>query len=160
MTGNLSTINLQTKREKGITGNLTRIANGPISWCAKTQDVVALSTQESEFYAAAQAVQDGIAHNDMLEKLGIATVRPRIIQEDNQACIWYSEHPGSYEKTKHIRRKFHFVQQHVSEGTVKLVYCPSAENLADFFTKPLTVEQFEFFRSIIMYIWGSSPRDM
>ena len=96
----------------------------------------------------------------MLEELGIATVRPRIIQEDNQACIWYSEHLGSYENTKHIRRKFHFVQQHVSEGTVKLVYCPSAENLADFFTKPLTVEQFEFFRSIIMYIWGSSPRDM
>ena len=48
----------------------------------------------------------------------------------------------------------------MSDGTVKLEYCPSAENLADFFTKPLTVEQFEFFRSIIMYLWGSSPNDL
>ena len=96
----------------------------------------------------------------MLEELGIDTVKPRIIQEDNKACIWYSEHPGTYEKTKHIRRKFHFVQQLVCDGTVKLEYCPSSENLADFFTKPLTIEQFEYFRSIIMYLWGSNINDM
>ena len=96
----------------------------------------------------------------MLDELGIATVRPLLIQEDNQACIWYLEHPGSYEKTKHIRRKFHFVQQHVSEGTVKLEYCPTAFNLADFFTKPLSTEMFERFRTIIMYLWGSSYGDL
>ena len=151
---------MESKREKGITGSVSRIANGPISWCSKTQDAVALSTHESEFYSAAHSVQEGIAHNEMLEELGIETVKPRIIQEDNMACIWYSEHPGSYEKTKHIRRKFHFVQQHVAEGTVKLEFCPSAENLADFFTKPLSVEQFEFFRAIIMYLWGSGVGDM
>ena len=156
ITGNITNIDLESTRDKGITGSISRIANGPISWCSKTQDIVALSTQESEFYSAAHSVQEGIAHNEMLEELGIETVKPIIIQEDNQACIWYSEHPGTYEKTKHIRRNFHFVQQHVSEGTVKLQFCPSAENLADFFTKPLTTEQFEFFRAIIMYLWGTS----
>jgi hypothetical protein len=96
----------------------------------------------------------------MLEELGIATVRPIIIQEDNQACIWYSEHPGSYEKTKHIRRKFHFVQQHVSDGTVRLEYCPSEFKFSDLFTKPLPSDTFERFRDVIMYLWGSSDEDM
>ena len=160
VSGNIDVMNLATKREKGLSGSLSRLANGPINWCSKTQDVVALSTQESEFYAAALSVQEAIAQTEMLEELGIDTVKPRIIQEDNKACIWYSEHPGTYEKTKHIRRKFHFVQQHVSDGTVKLEYCPSSENLADFFTKPLTIEQFEYFRSIIMYLWGSNINDM
>jgi len=160
VTGNLSSIDIDNKREKGITGGLTRMANGPINWCSKTQDIVALSTQESEFYSAAHAVQEAIAQNEMLEELGIATVRPIIIQEDNQACIWYSEHPGSYEKTKHIRRKFHFVQQYVSDGTVRLEYCPSELNFSDLFTKPLPSDTFERFRDVIMYLWGSSDEDM
>ena len=160
VTGHLSSVDIDTKRDKGITGGLTRMANGPINWCSKTQDIVALSTQESEFYAAAHAVQEAIAQNEMLEELGIATVRPIIVQEDNQACIWYSEHPGSYEKTKHIRRKFHFVQQYISEGAVRLEYCPTELNFADFFTKPLSTEMFEKFRAIIMYLWGSSEGDI
>ena len=43
-----------------------------------------------------------------IEELGMATVKPRIIQEDSQACIWYSEHPGSYEKIKRIMRPLIF----------------------------------------------------
>ena len=73
------------------------------------------------------------------------------------ACIRYSKHLGGYEKTKHIQRKCHCAQQHVSDGEVKLEYCTSAENLADFFTKPLSVEQFKFYRATVMYLWGSSP---
>ena len=115
MTSNVSNIDIESKRDKDTTGGLTRVANEPINWCSKTQDVVALSTQESEFYTAAHAVQEGTAQNEMLDELGVATFKPILIQQDNQACIWYSEHPGSCEKTKHIRRKFYFVQQHVSE---------------------------------------------
>ena len=63
------------------------------------------------------------------------------------------------EKTKHIRRKFHSVQQHMSEGAIKLEFCPSAENLADFYTKPPATKQFEFFRAIIMYLWGTFDID-
>ena len=55
------------------------MANGPINWYAKSQDIVDLLTQENEFYAAAQAAQEGIAYNDMLEDLGIAIFRPQIL---------------------------------------------------------------------------------
>ena len=140
------------KREKGISGIIARIGetNGPVAWSSKTQSVVALSSFESEYYAAAQAVQEALAQAEMLEELNISVNKPLLIQEDNMACIWYTNHPGDYEKTKHIKRKFHFVQQHVADGDVELVYCNTTQNLADFFTKCLTEEVFLFYRSVMM----------
>ena len=53
VSGNVSNINIESKRDKGITGGQTRIANGPINCCSKAKVVVAFSTQKSEFYVAA-----------------------------------------------------------------------------------------------------------
>ena len=61
-----------------MTDSLSRIANGPIGWCSKTQDIAALITHESEFYSAAHSVPKGITHNEMLEELGIEIVKTRI----------------------------------------------------------------------------------
>ena len=49
------------KRENVFTGRPSRIANCPISWCRKTQDVAALPSHGSEFYSAAHSVQEGKA---------------------------------------------------------------------------------------------------
>ena len=154
--GTVHSINLQDnipkKTEKGISGFVARIGctNGPVSWSSKTQSVVALSSFEAEYYAAAQTVQEALAQSELLEELNISVNKPLLIQEDNKACIWYTNHPGDYEKTKHIKRKFHFVQHHVAEGDIQLVYCKTTENLADFFTKCLTEEVFLFYRSVLM----------
>ena len=102
----------------------------------------------------------GIAHNDMLEDKKIETVKTRIIRNDNMTCIWYSEHPGSHEKTKNIIKQFYYAQQHVAEGNVKLEFCPSTENLAGLLTKSLSVEQLDFVKTIITYVWGSGIDDM
>ena len=61
--GNVTSIGVESKQGKEITGSLLRIANSSISWCSKTQDVVTLSTHESDFCSAAHSVQGGIAHN-------------------------------------------------------------------------------------------------
>ena len=64
-----------------------------------------LSTHESEFDSAAHSVK-GVQHTTRC-----------YIQEANMACIWYSGHLGNFEKTKQIRKTFHFVQQHLDEET-------------------------------------------
>ena len=55
---------------------------------------------------------------------------------------------------------FHFVQQYVSELTVKLEYCPTADNTADFITKLCLLNYLKRFRAIIMYLWGTSDGDV
>jgi hypothetical protein len=41
------------------------------------------------------------------------------------------------EKTKHIGLKWHFLKDHVEQGTFKLRYLPTDQMVADMFTKPL-----------------------
>ena len=51
--------------------------------------------------------------------------------------------PGSggvtvqHSMTKHISIRYHFIREHVDEGTVELHFVPTDQQLADIFTKPL-----------------------
>jgi hypothetical protein len=59
------------------------------------------------------------------------------IWEDNQSAIAYSQNALVSEKTKHIGLKWHFLKDHVEQGTIKLRYLPIDQMVADMFTKPL-----------------------
>ena len=72
-------INLESKREKDLTGGLSRIAIGPTSWCSKIQVEVALFIQKSKLYSAALSFQGGIEHNQMIGELRIKYVKPRTV---------------------------------------------------------------------------------
>jgi KUP system potassium uptake protein len=57
------------------------------------------------------------------------------IWEDNQSAIAYSQNAS--EKNKHIGLKWHFLKDHVEQGTIQLRYLPTDQMVADMFTKPL-----------------------
>jgi hypothetical protein len=57
------------------------------------------------------------------------------IWEDNQSAIAYSQNALVIVKTKHIGLKWHFLKDHVEEGTIKLRYLPTDQMVADMFTK-------------------------
>ena len=54
--------------------------------------------------------------------------------------------------TKHIRVKYLFLRDLVQRKEVHVVYCPTAELLADFFTKPLDRVTFLYFRDQMMVV--------
>eukprot|EP00961_Rhodomonas_salina_P007292 98484-Rhodomonas_salina.1 len=77
---------------------------------------------------------------EMLECLGFKQ-GPTPIFEDNQATIRIAESPGSSRsKTKHLGRRFAFVSEAIERKEVVVLYVPSADNIADIFTKPLAHE--------------------
>jgi hypothetical protein len=59
------------------------------------------------------------------------------IWEDNQSAIAYSQNALVNEKTKHIGLKWHFLKDHVEQGTIKLRYLPTGQMVAEMFTNPL-----------------------
>jgi hypothetical protein len=59
------------------------------------------------------------------------------IWENNQGAITYSHNVLVSEKTKHIGLKWHFLKDHVEQGTIKLRYLPSDQVVTDMLTKPL-----------------------
>ena len=49
-----------------------------------------------------------------------------------------------HQKIKHIDTRYHLIQELVRNGEVHLKPCRTSDQLADIFTKPLTVDLFEF----------------
>lgn len=68
---------------------------------------------------------------------------------DNSSAIQLSKNPVLHGKSKHIEVRFHYLRDLVNEGVVKLSYCPTEVQVADIFTKPLKLEQFEKLRRML-----------
>ena len=69
-----------------------------------------------------------------------------IIFEDNQSAIQMSKNPQFHGRARHIGIKYHFIRELVSDGTVKLRYCPTEEMIADMLTKSLPHDRFNELR--------------
>ena len=54
--------------------------------------------------------------------------------------------------TRHIKIKYFFVTDKIKDQEVKVIYCPTKEMLADFYTKPLQGSLFESHRNAILGI--------
>ena len=50
-------------------------------------------------------------------------------------------------RSKHIALDLHFIRQQVEEGTLKIVYVSSVDQVADIFIKPLGKDRVFFLRS-------------
>jgi hypothetical protein len=72
------------------------------------------------------------------------------IWEDNQSAIAYFKNALANEKTKHIGLKWHFLKDHVEQGTIKLRYLPTHQMVADMLTKPLLGPTLARHRSAIL----------
>lgn len=140
---------------------------GPVSWRSKRQPSTALSSCEAEYYAAAESAKESVWLSRLLKDLGITDVslvtkgdlsekeyqgaKPMTVFEDNQGCIGLSKNPVAHKTSKHIEIRYHFVRERVQDGTLKLVYIPSSENIADICTKGTRRNVFLYLRDKFMH---------
>ena len=123
---------------KSTSGYALMLNGAAISWKAKRQSVVALSTAEAEFVAASSMVQEVIYTRRILERLGFPQVQPTQIFEDNSTCTaWAEGSVGGSDRAKHMELRKHFVHEAVEQKVLSLVSIRSNQNAADLLTKPL-----------------------
>ena len=128
------------------TGNVFTMSGGAISWLSQKQTTVALSTAEAEYIALGSTTQEAIWLYQLLNNLKIDTKGSMEIMEDNQSTIAMAKSSVGHKKTKHSDIKHHFIREIVQTGKITLSYCPTADMLADIFTKRLLRTQFEKLR--------------
>lgn len=116
--------------------------NGPIAWSSKRQPCVAVSSSEAEYYAASLAGNEVVYFRRILDEMGFAQTSPTVLWEDNQACIYMSNHEGLLNRAKHIDTRVHRLRELVQTSVLKLFKIPTAEQVADAFTKGLAFLSF------------------
>jgi hypothetical protein len=62
---------------------------------------------------------------------------PMVISCDNNGAIANAKDPRSHKKSKHIKRRFHSICEHVKDGDIKICKVHTDLNVADSLTKAL-----------------------
>ncbi len=122
---------------RSVSGMVFMLHGAAVSWRAKTQPTVSLSTAEAELLAAGRAAQEALYLRHLLRDLGYEQMNPTVIYEDNQACIAMSKHPSQRERCRHIDRRDNFLSDLVEKRHVELQYLRTTDMAADMFTKGL-----------------------
>jgi hypothetical protein len=135
---------------RSVTGWVAKLNGDVISWAAKKQRTVALSTCEAELYAEAAAIQEVLWLRGMLKELGLRVEAGSTVHGDNQSTIAVSQNGIKGERTKHIDVKYRFVTEVVERGEVKLKWVPTTDQQADIFTKALAQPVHEKLRNELM----------
>jgi hypothetical protein len=113
-----------------------------VSWKAGRSPSVALSTCEAELYAGTAAAQESLWLTHLLREMGVQQ-EPPILWCDNEATILLTEDPVYSARMKHIEARYFFLRELAQAGRVIVRHVPTAENLADVFTKALGVPDHE-----------------
>ncbi|KAK1379096.1 hypothetical protein POM88_025840 [Heracleum sosnowskyi] len=126
---------------KSTTGTCQFLGNKLMSWFNKKQNSVSTSTAEAEYIAAGSCCAQILWMKNQLLDYGLRVEKIPIFC-DNTSAIAITENPVQHSRTKHIDIKYHFIREHVMNGTVELHFVPSEQQLADIFTKPLDESKF------------------
>jgi hypothetical protein len=68
---------------------------------------------------------------------------PIVVKTDNIGAIFISENASTYFRTRHVDTSYHFVQEFIEDGFIKVKFVRSVENDSDLFTKNANQEMYE-----------------
>ena len=118
-----------------------------VSWSARKQTTVPRSSTEAEYKAVANTTTEVMWIQTLLYELGIQTPQAAKLWCDNIGAKYISANPVFHARTKHIEVDYHFVRERVARRLLEIEYISTKDQVADGFTKPLTVRQMEIFKN-------------
>ncbi|GJT64849.1 putative ribonuclease H-like domain-containing protein [Tanacetum coccineum] len=123
-----------TQDRKSTTGGCQFLGNRLISWQCKKQTVVATSTTEAEYVAAASCCRQILWIQNQLLDYGYNFMNT-VINIDNNSTICIIENPVQHSKTKHIEIRHHFIRDCNAKKLIQMVKIHTDHNVADLLTK-------------------------
>ena len=116
-----------------------------ISWSSRKQNTVSRSSTESEYKAVANAIAELMWMQTLLKELNVKSPRAARLWCDDLRAKYLSSNPVFHARTKHIEVDFHFVRENLKRQ-LEIEYVLTGDQIADGFTKPLSVQLLENFK--------------
>jgi len=115
-----------------------------ILWRSKKQSYIALFTIEAEYVACSVATQDTVWLKNFLYHLKIikSTSDPMTIYYDNTIVIAVAKDLKYHGKTKHIKMRYHYIREAITEQDVILKHIYTNFMVVDPLTKPIARDAF------------------
>jgi hypothetical protein len=125
--------------------------------CAKSGQTpdVALSSTEAETIWACSAANQGAYIKQFLDELQIFGDTSFELLEDSQPAINAQKKNVSQSRFRHIKIKYHYLRQLISEGWCKLVKIGTKDQMADIATKILPSTTTEYFSKAVLGIYNT-----
>ncbi len=130
---------------RSVSGYAFLFCGAVITWSAKKQPTITLSSTEAEYMAMTHSGKEAVFLNHLFSDLEIPFKFPISLLVDNQSTIALMENPIFHAHSKHIEVRHHWMREKTGDGTIQLEYVPMADQVADIFTKLLNSEKFRKF---------------
>ncbi|GJR81056.1 hypothetical protein Tco_0151841 [Tanacetum coccineum] len=105
-----------------------------VSWQCKKQTIVAISSTEAEYVAAASCCAQVLWMQNQLLDYGFNFMNTEI-HIDNESTICIVRNPVLHSKTKHIQIRHHFIRDCYEQRLINVVKVHTDDNVADLLTK-------------------------
>lgn len=106
----------------------------------------------TEIIAASEAAKEAVYLKRFAKELESFEGDTIELFEDNKGARDLAYNPELHTRTKHIERRHFFIREMVENGEIVVPYVKSDDNMADFFTKPLTAKRFFSLQNKIMNV--------
>jgi hypothetical protein len=131
-------------------GVLINFMGCPVLWVSRRQATVAASTCHAEYMALGSATRHTLWVRHLLKDI-LGQDFVGLLLCDNQAAVKVSSDDASNKRTRHTDRDFFITNEALFKRLVQLKWIPTAEQLADIFTKSLGPELFRRIRPKLVH---------
>ncbi|GJX33822.1 putative ribonuclease H-like domain-containing protein [Tanacetum coccineum] len=114
-----------------------------VSWQCKKQTIVAISSTEAEYVAAASCCAQVLWMQNQFLDYGFNFMNTEI-HIDNESTICIVKNPVLHSKTKHIQIRHHFIRDCYEQRLINVVTVHTDDNVADLLTKGFDLARFNF----------------
>ncbi|GJS38382.1 putative ribonuclease H-like domain-containing protein [Tanacetum coccineum] len=128
---------------KSTTGGCQFLGKRLISWQCKKQTIVANSTTEAEYVAAANCCGQVLWIQNQMLDFGFNFMNTKIYI-DNESTICIVKNLVFHSKTKHIEIRYHFIRDSYEKKLIQVIKIHTYQNVVDLLTKAFDASRFNF----------------
>ncbi|GKD44635.1 hypothetical protein Tco_1269280, partial [Tanacetum coccineum] len=125
---------------KSTTGGCQFLGRRLISWQCKKQTIMATSTTEAEYVAAASCCRQVLWIQNQMLDYGFNFMNTKIYI-DNESTVCIVNNPVYHFKTKHIDIRNHFIRDAYEKKLIQVLKIHTDDNVADLLTKAFDVSR-------------------